>query len=382
MEAEWDVIEEIWSTLAALGTQCHPIMEWIKGHQDDERPREQLTLKARLNCQADDLTGEYMIQVPAENHTLVKILPTTGCQLHLRHGTTTRDIKRELALARTVPPMKAKLCLKNDWSEENYESIDWESHGRALNRLIKHKSTLVKYLNDILPVGKLVNKYNAKYPKSCPSCPAELEDREHLRQCQTDSRKKWRKECYSNMLKELNAQDTAPALQALLLDALDALLYDKNLDTINIDPSVADVAAAQKEIGWHQLLYGRFANEWKHAHNRYLGGRATSKKNGTTWTTTLATTWLQQWLNLWKLRNEDRHGRDEATEKQARDSQTIREATMFYQNHEDQVGQNLQWLFRTPLQDRIQGNINNLRIFIDTWLPVVEKSYTTALSTG
>jgi hypothetical protein len=381
MEAEWDVLAEIRATLAALTPDSQPILEHIKGHQDKTKPREELSLKAQLNCQVDDLADEYL-QSHQVDHSKVPLLPTTGCQLHLTQGTVTRDIKTELKLARTVPPMKEKLCLLNHWSQEEFDSIDWNSHGRALNRLQKHKSTLVKYLNDIHPVGKMVHRYHPKYPPSCPSCPAPLEDREHFWRCPAPSRNQWRRECHSKMLQELNKLDTSPPLQTLYLDALDALLYDKPLDSIAIDPSVAEVANAQAQIGWHQILFGRFATQWQQSHNNYLGDRATSKKNGAAWMTTVIEVWFQQWLKLWKLRNEDRHGRDQATQRQAQEMQTIREVTLFYENHADKVGPDLQWLFQTPLQEKLQGNISNLRIWISTWLPIVEKSYTTDLNTG
>lgn len=381
MEAEWDVLAEIREALAELTPASQPTLEHIRGHQDKTKPREELPLKAQLNCQCDDLANEYL-QSHQLDHSKVPLLPTTGCQLHLAQGTVTRDIKNELKLARTVPPMKEKLCHRHGWSQEDFDNIDWVSYGRGMRRLQKHKSTLVKYMNDMLPIGKLVHEYNPKYPRTCPSCPAPLEDRDHFWRCPATSRNQWRRECHSQMLQELNKHDTSPQLQTLYLNALDALLYNKPLDSIPVDPSVAEVAQAQADIGWHQILFGRFALHWQQSHNNYLGNRATSKNNGVTWMTTVIQVWLQQWLKLWKLRNEDRHGRDEATERQAQERQIIREVQMFYENHANRVGPNLQWLFQTPLQEKIQGNITNLRIWISTWLPVVEKSYTTALNTG
>jgi hypothetical protein len=124
----------------------------------------------------------------------------------------------------------AKLCSKHGWDEVAYNSIDWVAQGRALHNLIKHKSTLVKYLNDILPVSKLVHQFDPKYPANCPSCPATIEDREHFWRCPAVSRHKWRKECQSNMLGTLQDLDTAPPIQALLLDAFDALIHGKPLD--------------------------------------------------------------------------------------------------------------------------------------------------------
>jgi hypothetical protein len=89
------------------------------------------------------------------------------------------------------------------------------------------------------------------------------------------------------------------------LDALDIQLYNKPIMTLRVHPLVAEVARAQSDIGWHQILNGRFAKEWKQAQNAYLGTRANKRNNGDTWMTSVITTWFQQWLKLWKLRKID-----------------------------------------------------------------------------
>jgi hypothetical protein len=179
------------------------------------------------------LADRQFQQFPMRDHSTVPLLPTAGCQLHLVHGTTTHDIKRELIVAATAPPMKAKLCRKNAWSEDEFEMIDWVSHGRALNRLNSHKSTLVKYLNEILPIGKLVHRYDSKYPSTRPSCSAVLDDRDHFWTFPAASRHQWRKDCQSNMLQALNRFDTSPPLQSLLLDAL---IHREPMESITVDP--------------------------------------------------------------------------------------------------------------------------------------------------
>ena len=146
----------------------------------------------------------------------------------------------------------------------------------TLSRLKPYKTTLVKYLNDILPVGKMVHRYDPKYPPSCPSCSAALEDRYHLWTCPAISRHQWRKDCQSNMLQALNKCDTAPPSQSLFLEVLDALLHGKPNESIPVDPTVAEVAEAQARIGWHQILKGRFVKEWKNAQDRYYRGQTRS----------------------------------------------------------------------------------------------------------
>jgi hypothetical protein len=150
MDSEWDVLAEIKAAMLALTKESRPEISHIKSHQDRTIPFEELPLKAQLNCQADWLAEAYIEQSQHGNLPMVPLLPTSGCQLHLPQGTITFITKQALKHARSVPPMQAKLCHKYDWSEEDSKNIDWTSHGLALKRLKKHRTTLVKYLNDIL----------------------------------------------------------------------------------------------------------------------------------------------------------------------------------------------------------------------------------------
>jgi hypothetical protein len=149
-----------------------------------------------LNCDADALAEEYLREATID-FTKTPIMPTSGCQLHLPQGTITHDIKRELKFARLVPPLKEKLKLKYCWSNEEIDDIDWAAQGRALQRHDKRRETMVKYLNDILPLGKRVHMYDPKYPPTCPSCPAPIEDRDHFWNCPATSRNEWRKQSAS-----------------------------------------------------------------------------------------------------------------------------------------------------------------------------------------
>ena len=133
---------------------------------------------------------------------------------------------------------------------------------------------------------------------------------------------------------------------------------------------------------WNQMLKGRFSTQWRHYQDCYLGTRATKKKNGITWMTGLIYVIFQEWWKLWELCNSDRWGRDLASKTQAESRQTLRELTLLYETHQNRAGQMLQWLFDIPLQTRMQSRTNALRQWLNTWKPMLEKSYTTALETG
>ena len=168
MASEYDVLAEIRAAMRHLGTGQPEIMH-IKGHQNETKPWHKLTRSAQLNCRADELAAEYLMEFPNIDRAKVPLLPASGCQLQMGAGTITYDLKLKLTHARTVPPLRKKLCEKNAWDVQVFHEIDWTAHGQALKRLRKHRKTLVQYINDWLPVGKRIHKYNIKYPEWCPS---------------------------------------------------------------------------------------------------------------------------------------------------------------------------------------------------------------------
>jgi hypothetical protein len=193
----------------------------------------------------------------------------------------------------TTPALKDYMCKKYAWGDEEFDEVDWQSHGRALKRLEKHRKTLVQFLHDWTPVGKTVNRYGIQYLASYPSCHTPVEDRDHLWHCPAASRSTWRRKCYSALLKTLNDLDTAPAIQELLLVALKTLLDNRLVTTIRMEPGVAHIGRAQANIGWHHILKGRLSKKWREAQDKYLGQRAKKSNNGSTWMTKLIEVILQ-----------------------------------------------------------------------------------------
>ena len=149
----------------------------------------------------------------------------------------------------------------------------------------------------------------------------------------------------------------AHPIKELLLKGLYLVLNNQTTEAITVNPAVADIAAAQQAIGWNQILKGRFSQLWAITQDQHLGSRATNRFDGTTWMIQVIELILLEWLKMWNLRNEDRHGRDIESKRQAETRQTIRELEQFYTVHKGQVTERLEWLFEVPLEDRREQNI-------------------------
>ena len=380
MASEWDLLIEIWTTMQSLDGNTKPTFTHVKGHQDKDKPYAELSLAAQLNVDADQLANAFISTHPDLDYGRVKPLPHAGVQLNLPAGTVTYKLKRTLRNARTAPPLASKLKKDNDWSDNTFHDINWEASRRALRRLRKAKVQLVKHLHNMTPVGKLVNSYNPKYPAGCPSCNDPIETRSHVYQCPATTRAIWRHKFLSNLRKKLETLNTRLDLQELMLEGVKATLEGREAGTIHAPDTVQDLFEAQSAIGWDQLLKGRLSNQWSQMQQAHLG-IFDKKQNGMTWATDVIQLTLENWLEVWNIRNGDRHGRDTLTKAQAKREQAIRELELAYA-YKDQTLPQHNWILSVPLEQKKNLKTYAIRMWLSSFVPILEESYKEQLNTG
>ena len=380
LAAEWDLLMEIWRSLEIFAPEMHPTFTHIKGHQDDKKPYDKLELPAQLNVDADKWADDFIRHNPDLDYTRVPMFPSAQVQLQFQQGTVTHKLKRALRIASTTPPLEKALKEKYEWNDVTFNDVNWEAMRLALRRLRAHRTTLLKHINNISPVGKLVHIYDPKYPESCPSCEEPIETRDHLYACSGAQRLEWRQAFYQSLAKNLVELKTYDPLRELLVRALKAMIEGEDVETIVVPEGLEALAAAQSAIGWKELFKGRLSNQWAKYQQQHLG-RFDRKKNGQTWTIKVAQTILEGWLDLWKSRNADRHGRDAQTRAQVQREQALRELELLY-GYRDLVLARHEWILAAPLDHRKNLKTSQLRAFINNYKPILEESYNERLATG
>jgi hypothetical protein len=381
LNAEWDVIAETTATIEADALWEKVTFRHIKGHADRNTAHHKLTVMQQLNVEADKLADEYIQQNQDLAYSIVPILPTSGVQLNMAGGTVTHRLKQTVMQARSQQEHKKYLCKKNAWTQEEFETIDWESHRQALNRHQPQRTILTKYLNNMVPVGQRVHTYDPKYPAGCPSCPEEQETQEHMLKCPCIHRTAWREKFVKAIKTILDEYQTPAQVQTLMMESLSDTLGLSNTPNPQVPPELAPIAAAQAAIGWEQMMKGRFAKEWKAHQHTVMQGSETKYKNAQTWSTTIIQTIFQQWLDLWTIRNTARHGRDWKSKRLAAKEQALRELEQLYE-YKGQIMPHDEWIFHTSLALQQQKSTYVLRAFINNYKPVILKSYQTRLETG
>ena len=382
LASEWDILIEIWHSLEICDEPMAPSFDHVKGHQDKHRPHHKLSLQAQLNVDADHLADSFIRDHPHLDYSMAPRMPHTHVLLHVARGTLTHKLKRVLRMERTAPPLLAKLQKKFGWSNETRDDVNWEACRLALNRLRRHKVTLIKHLNHVAPLGWLVNKYDNKYPKSCPSCNHEEETREHLYHCSGPRRMEWRESFYANLGEALDKQNSAADLKSLLIEGIKSVIENRDPSTINVPDTDAAAAifVAQSAIGWAELFKGRLSKSWARYQQDFLG-TFEPKQNGNTWAMTAAEAPLKGWHDLWMVRNQERHGRDLQTKAAARREQAIRELELLYEL-KGLVEPRLNWILATPLEQRKNLKTFHMRAFINCFGPILEESHKERLATG
>jgi hypothetical protein len=115
LKPDWDVTNKIVVTLQAM--TFNPILAHIKGHQDDHAIYEDLPLTAQLNVNADKEAGYYQSMYPAQR-PIIPRLPSNRVQLHIANQVISLKVKQTIRDAFTVPPYKAYLQRRNNWSQD------------------------------------------------------------------------------------------------------------------------------------------------------------------------------------------------------------------------------------------------------------------------
>lgn len=115
----------------------------------------------------------------------------------------------------------------------------------------------------------------------------------------------------------------------------------------------------QNAIGWNHLVRGRLAKEWHCHHDLHLATKTEHdpKQSGAQWAPSIVTHFLQQWLQLWKLSNNSRHGEDPEATAAALHAQVQRGLTQLFSFRTTVMPHDQDFLF-TPLSPPIYWPIH------------------------
>jgi exonuclease III len=377
---DWDILIEIQHALTQLPELQ---LKFIKGHQDATVPYAQLPLLARLNVDADAKAGQFQ-DLHGQDRPIVLLTPRTHALLHILEGTITSSFATTLRHAYCGPPLMEYIRTRNNWTEATLASVNWQAHGSAIRKQLPRRLHYVKLVHDILPTHSRQNRID-KGKRTCPCCHHPKEDRDHILRCPARERNEWRQKLLKKLAETCSKQRTYAPLQKLLLDAVRQWLYPGQEPPD--EPQSAQYAAemhqlieTQTRIGWRQLFNGRFSKQWSEIQNVHLNHIRRHipwmKNTGQQWQVAIITVLWEEWHDLWKMRNSDVHGKDEATRAIAENREVSRRLSMIYdqRHHMEPSAQSL-------LFPDIQTHLEQPMWVIQNWITINGPVFVASLRT-
>jgi hypothetical protein len=255
--------------------------------------------------------------------------------------------------------------------EKTLDDVNWEAHGASHSFHRPQKCYLVKLCHRHLPIGQTLNRRDKKYSPTCPGCRIDPETQLHYIQCKAPSRIEWRLKLLTALRKQMEVLQTNPNLQECIINCIDAALSNR---AILISGPFTKALTAQSEIGWVSMLRGHWSKEWQQAYDKsYHEPDDESRKERNKRHLTMArwqkkiiqSTWSFM-IQLWKLRNDERHGWDKASRDSARREVLHKELEDLYSRKND-FPVRVQKLLRTSYEIHIQETVTKIADWLDAY---------------
>ena len=175
LDPDWDII----SNIIAVASDIPAIsFQYVRGHQDRTKAYDRLPLLAQLNVDADEMANRYQ-QDHGKSRTTILPTATSGVNLNTADGSITKRIAVTVGHQATAPALIQHIRHRYQWTEHEFNSVNWSAHGSALRGRMEKRTHLIKLVHGILPTGKHLHRKD-NICNRCVTCKTELEDWPHI----------------------------------------------------------------------------------------------------------------------------------------------------------------------------------------------------------
>jgi hypothetical protein len=331
LQPDWDILRTIQLATRDLG--CPSTFSHVKGHQDDHHAYEDLSLEARLNVDADSLAGEFR-KNDSSTRPLVPRFSSNYAQLQIDGQTISGSYRQAIRRATSFAPLLSYIQLKNSWSTETVDMVDWQVHSAVLKARPKRSVQLTKLCHEILPTATRINKYDPRQSPNCPRCLVHLESIDHLLQCPVPARMDWAVSTLRQLAAvSIKRSDHHDIILDIFVSGLEHWMSGICLPVTDYPSEFHDLIQSQELIGWNQLLRGRVSILWAKHVDELVSSKPTHhpSSSGHLWVKSMILKLWDQFFVLWEERNAVVHGADQSEQTKCRKARLLRE---IHQLHE------------------------------------------------
>ena len=166
----------------------------------------------------------------------------------------------------------------------------------------------VKFASGSIGVGNQLLHYQYQDHSRCPLCDADNEKVSHVLSCKDTGAVQHSVSAFKGPLqKRLEVEQTDPSLVAAIVDLLTRVRKGQNIYPSSYSLAIASAVRAQRTIGWHNWLLGRWSPRWYQIQADYYS-HIGSKRSPKRWATAIIHQFFLTSWDLWTYRNERLHG--------------------------------------------------------------------------
>ena len=320
-------------------------IDWIKGHQDDKTPYDDLPRDAQLNIDVDYLATAYRESNKSQTRAKLAHCPLTVVSVlvnGVRHPGKVEDTIRYHV---NGSPLRIYICEKNNWTQLTAAKVDWYSFGLQYRRLTPTAQVAqMKFVHDIQPLGvhraRLTTVKDSKLAL-CPCCKKATETQQHFLTC--PHQRPSRYGLLRDFRKTVCAGDAHPATDFFYRGLLQWLSNPDDPSPLrisaapdHIQPSLTQALQDQDDIGWHQATKGFISTQWITASSMDpTNPRKTNTDKGRHRISKLLKAIYALTSGIWKARNTILHNKKDA---EARRISSVQDAEIrHYHSHPEML---------------------------------------------
>ena len=311
--------------------------QWIKGHQDDRTPYENLSRDAKLNVDADNLATQHQAGKRFLPKEAIPHLQEQRVTVVINGQRYPSQVYEQIRYHINGSNLKHYLTNKWSWSEGTWTKIDIHNFGIHFKRLpTAQKTQHMKYIYDLQATGRRKGQQSntADGPVTrCPCCRTTVETQFHMIHCRQNPK---REESLQEFYKEIR-RSGGKQFGRIIADSFERWFDDptsiptmENIcdpqadhDTLYSDPFKKHIQTAlkhQEEIGWMHATRGFLAKSWHMVACTQIeipseyGVQHTHRDDGQQRTYQVVRALHNLVSKIWKGRNDELHRRDQENE--------------------------------------------------------------------
>ena len=356
---------------------------WIKGHQDKNKPYEDLPYEVQKNIDCDHGAESFCLHATGNYKLPTPPYPTL---LYDNHPVTC-DVTAFVRERGHYTDLQQHIMEKNEWTKEQFEDVDWQALGGSMKKLNPTKKTrIIKFMHNWLPTRKQMQDRDNTNDGRCSCCTSQFtiyEDEDHVNRCPNERITEARQKGMENLRTTLDKLKTPKQLTTVLLSAisqwqaLSRLQRERHIrwpEEASTGPFSRDELEAafdkQAELGWNQLLRGRIAKSWtrlmatfyrlNHPKDKYL--------NATRWSQQLVKALWDLFEGQWLARNAEIYGANEEEAQEKARKELEKEIKHVFTYGSFLVApQDRQTLFRKPQEELLKKSTHYQRSWLGTY---------------